>query len=63
MSIAEKLIKGGIELDNQEMKFILWLSLVQLYNAGEDIVDVDEHETFNVHEMLDALDCQLGVIP
>tara|TARA_B100000073_G_scaffold315346_1_gene291178 strand:+ start:127 stop:315 length:189 start_codon:yes stop_codon:yes gene_type:complete len=58
MKIAEKLI-NGIDIDKNEIKFLLWNTLIQL-SAYEDDVDCVEEEAFNVEQMLDTLDVELG---
>jgi len=62
MNIADKLIKGKIELDNDELKFLLWNSLIQLSAYCDDVTSVEE-ESFNIEEMLSALDGQLSTNP
>ena len=58
MKIAEKLI-NCIDIDKNEIKFLLWNTLIQL-SAYEDDVDCVEEEAFNVEQMLDTLDVELG---
>ena len=58
MKIAEKLM-NGIDIDKNEVKFLLWNTLIQL-SAYEDNVDCVEEEAFNIEQMLDALDVELG---
>ena len=55
MNIADKLIKGKIELDNDELKFLLWNSLIQLSSYDADVTSMEE-ETFNIEEMLSAME-------
>jgi len=59
MKIAEKLM-NGIDIDKEEYKFLLWNTLIQL-SAYDDDVDCVEEESFNVAQLLDSLDGQLGV--
>lgn len=59
MKIADKLI-NGVEVSKDEMKFLLWNTLIQL-SPYEDNVDCVEEESFNVEQMLNTLDEQLGV--
>jgi len=61
MKIADKLM-NGIDIDKNEVKFLLWNTLIQL-SAYEDSVDCVEEEAFNVEQMLGALDVELGVLP
>ena len=58
MNIAEKLI-NGVDISKEEVKFLLWNTLIQL-SAYEDNVDCVEEEAFNVEQMLGALDVELG---
>jgi hypothetical protein len=59
MKIADKLM-NGIDIDKEELKFLLWNTLIQL-SPYDDNVDCVEEESFNVAQLLDSLDCQLGV--
>lgn len=61
MNIAEKLI-NGVDISKEEVKFLLWNTLIQL-SAYEDNVDCVEEEAFNVEQMLGALDVELGMLP
>jgi len=58
MKIAEKLM-NGIDIDKEELKFLLWNTLIQLSSYDDD-VDCVEEESFNVEQMLSSLDGQLG---
>jgi len=58
MKIAEKLM-NGIDIDKNEVKFLLWNTLIQL-SAYEDNVDCVEEEAFSIEQMLDVLDVELG---
>jgi len=58
MKIAEKLM-NGIDIDKEELKFLLWNTLIQL-SSYDDVVDCVEEESFNVEQMLSSLDGQLG---
>jgi hypothetical protein len=60
MNIADKLILGDIEPDSTELKFLLWNTLIQL-SSYDDNVDIVEEETFNIEQMLHALDLELGM--
>jgi len=62
MKIADKMIKGELEPTNEELKFLLWNSLIQL-SAYCDEVDCVEEEQFYINELLNVLDCQLGMVP
>ncbi len=59
MKIADKLM-NDVEVSKDEMKFLLWNTLIQL-SPYEDNVDCVEEESFNVEQMLNTLDEQLGV--
>ena len=61
MNIAEKLI-NGIDIDKNEVKFLLWNTLIQL-SAYEDSVDCVEEEAFDIQNVLGALDVDLGALP
>lgn len=61
MKIADKLLVD-IEVSNDELKFLLWNTLIQL-SAYCDEVDSVEEESFNIEHMLVTLDDQLGVTP
>ena len=58
MKIAEKLM-NGIDIDKEELKFLLWNTLIQLSSYDDD-VDCVEEESFSVEQMLSSLDVQLG---
>jgi hypothetical protein len=58
MKIAEKLM-NGIDIDKEELKFLLWNTLIQLSSYDDD-VDCVEEESFSVEQMLSSLDGQLG---
>ena len=59
MKIADKLM-NGIDIDKEELKFLLWNTLIQL-SSYDDNVDCVEEESFSVKQLLDSLDNQLGV--
>ena len=59
MKIADKLI-NDVELSDDELKFLLWNSLIQL-SAYSDDVDTVEEESFNIEQMLEVLDAQLSM--
>jgi hypothetical protein len=59
MKIADKLI-NDVEVSNDELKFVLWNTLIQL-SAYSDDVDTVEEESFNIEEMLEALDGELSM--
>ena len=61
MKIAEKLI-NDVEVSNDELKFLLFNTLIQLSPYDEN-VDCFEEESFNVDELLSVLDAELGVSP
>lgn len=62
MNIADKLIKGDIEPSADELKFLLWNTLIQLSAYCDDVTSVEE-ETFNIEQMLSVLDSQLSTNP
>jgi hypothetical protein len=59
MKIADKLI-NDVEVSDDELKFVLWNTLIQL-SAYSDDVDTVEEESFNIEEMLEALDGELSM--
>ena len=59
MKIAEKLI-NDVEVSDDELKFLLWNSLIQLSAYCDDVTTVEE-ESFNIEEMLEVLDGQLSM--
>lgn len=61
MNIAEKLI-NGVDISKEEVKFLLWNTLIQL-STYEDNVDCVEEEAFDIQVMLSALDVELGMLP
>ena len=62
MNIADKLIKGDIEPNTDELKFLLWNTLIQLSAYCDDVISVEE-ESFNIEQMLSTLDVELGAHP
>ena len=61
MKIAEKLI-NDVEVSDDELKFLLWNSLIQLSAYCDDVTSVEE-ESFNIEQVLEALDGELSVHP
>ena len=59
MKIADKLI-NDVEVSDDELKFLLWNSLIQLSAYSDDVNTVEE-ESFNIEEMLEALDGELSM--
>jgi len=59
MKIAEKLI-NDVEVSDDELKFLLWNSLIQL-SAYCDDVNTMEEESFNIEQVLEALDGELSM--
>ena len=59
MKSADKLI-NDVEVSDDELKFVLWNTLIQL-SAYSDDVDTVEEESFNIEEMLEALDGELSM--
>ena len=62
MNISERLIKGDIQPSEQELKFLLWNTLIQLSAYCDDVTSVEE-ESFNIEQMLSTLDVELGAHP
>ncbi len=60
MTIAERLIQGDV--DSYDCRYLLWISLCKLQEFT-DSVDLDPEESFNIDEVLDSLDRQLGMLP
>ncbi len=60
-SIAQSIINGQ-EVTTKEVKYLLWLTLCQLQSSQDFIYDDDE-DTFNIDDMLDQLDLDLGLLP
>ena len=61
MKISDKLLVD-IPVDNDELKFLLWNTLIQLSAYCDDVTSVEE-ESFNIEQMLVTLDDQLGMNP
>ncbi len=61
MKIAEKLI-NDVEVSDDELKFVLWNTLIQLSAYCDDVTSVEE-ESFNIEQVLEALDGELSVHP
>lgn len=59
MKIADKLI-NDVEVTSDELKFLLWNTLIQLSSYCDDVNTVEE-ESFNIEEMLEALDGELSM--
>ena len=59
MRIADKLI-NDVEVSDDELKFLLWNTLIQLSAYCDDVTSVEE-ESFNIEEMLEALDGELSM--
>lgn len=63
MNIAYS-IMAGQDVSAQQLKYLIWLLAVELKNfSPEEIVGLDEEECFNIDDLLDALDVQLGMVP
>ena len=60
MTILEKLMDGDIELDNKELKYILWASLIEL-EPYVNTVNVPDEGIFSISEMLNCLEKQLNI--
>ena len=61
MNIAYKIMSGK-EVSNIELKYLLWLVLCerQSYCSEECFGEFDENEVFNVEDLLQKLDQELG---
>tara|TARA_R100001509_G_C4756155_1_gene178066 strand:- start:364 stop:549 length:186 start_codon:yes stop_codon:yes gene_type:complete len=59
MKIADKLI-NDVEVSDDELKFLLWNSLIQLSAYSDDVTTVEE-ESFSIEQMLEALDGELSM--
>jgi len=59
MKIADKLI-NDVEVSDDELKFLLWNSLIQLSAYCDDVTSVEE-ESFNIEQVLEALDVELSI--
>ena len=59
MKIADKLI-NDVEVSGDELKFLLWNSLIQLSAYSDDVTTVEE-ESFSIEQMLEALDGELSM--
>ena len=59
MKIADKLI-NDVEVSDDELKFLLWNSLIQLSAYCDDVTSVEE-ESFNIEQVLEALDNELSI--
>ena len=62
-NIAKDIINGDAVSTN-DVKYLLWLTLCQLQSVNHDnnVYD-DEVAAFNIDEMLDQLDLDLGMLP
>ena len=61
MKIAERLI-NGVDISKDEITLLLWNTLIQL-SAYDDSVYCQEEESFDIQNMLGALDVELGMLP
>ena len=59
MKIADKLI-NDVEVSDDELKFLLWNSLIQLSAYCDDVTSVEE-ESFSIEQMLEVLDGELSM--
>ena len=59
MKIADKII-NDVEVSDDELKFLLWNSLIQLSAYCDDVTSVEE-ESFNIEQVLEALDGELSI--
>jgi len=63
MNIAYKIMSGK-EVSNIELKYLLWVVLCERQGlTSEECIDIDENELFNVDDLLDQLDIDLGMLP
>ena len=61
MKIADKLI-NDVEVSNDELKFLLFNTLIQLSPYDENVDSIEE-ESFNIEELLNVLEVDLGITP
>ncbi len=61
MKISEKII-NDIEVSGDEVKFLLWNTLIQLSAYCDDVTSVEE-ESFNIEQMLVSLEDDLNIHP
>lgn len=62
MNIASKLSFHTEDVSAVEIKYLLWLSLIELAkHTGPQVQTIDEDESFNINELLDGLDVELGI--
>ena len=59
MKIADKLI-NDVEVSDDELKFLLWNTLIQLSAYCDDVTSVEE-ESFNIEQVLETLDGELSI--
>lgn len=63
MNIAYKIMSGK-DVTVDEVKYLLWVVLCDRQShTTEECVDIDENEVFNVDDLLDQLDVDLGMLP
>lgn len=62
MKIADKIAFHTEEPTNMELKYLLWLTLIELSkHTGPNIQTIDSDESFDCNKVLDGLDVDLGV--
>lgn len=62
MNIAGKIALHTEEPTNIELKYLLWLTLIELSkHTSPNVQTIDSDESFNINELLDGLDVDLGV--
>ena len=59
MNIADKMLVD-VEVTNDELKFLLWNTLLQLSTYCDDVTAVEE-EAFNIEQMLVTIEDQLNI--
>ena len=64
MNSIAKDIATGNPVTTNEVKYVLWSALCQLQAAGYDnLLDIEATEHYNIDQMLDQLDLDLGLLP
>lgn len=63
MNIAYRIMSGK-DVTVDEVKYLLWVTLCDRQrHTTEECIDIDEDEVFNVDDLLDQLDVDLGMLP
>lgn len=59
MNTAYKLMTGK-EVSTEELKYLLWLCLLELEAASDELTVASDHEEcFNIVDLLDSLETQI----